>query len=209
MLQGFAELVTGEQDADLVLAGPAVSAVSDDPEGADVLRECWETWRQLPHHVRRRATLACIPMDDLEENAVIVNALQRHATIVVQKSLAEGFGLTVSEAMYKRRPVDRQRGRRHRRPGRRRRVRRAPPRPHRSRRVRPDAVTAPREIHNGSGARGSGPRAGGRPVPARLAARPLERAAVGDGGSRPGRDASVATDAGRRRQGAAVGAASR
>jgi trehalose synthase len=44
-------------------------------------------------------------MDDLEENAVIVNALQRHATVVVQKSLAEGFGLTVSEAMYKRRPV--------------------------------------------------------------------------------------------------------
>jgi trehalose synthase len=44
-------------------------------------------------------------MDDLEENAVIVNALQRHATVVLQKSLAEGFGLTVSEAMYKRRPV--------------------------------------------------------------------------------------------------------
>src|SRR5262249_4957255 len=34
-----------------------------------------------------------------------VNALQRHATVVVQKSLAEGFGLTVSEAMYKYRPV--------------------------------------------------------------------------------------------------------
>jgi trehalose synthase len=44
-------------------------------------------------------------MADLDENAVIVNALQRHATLVVQKSLAEGFGLTVSEAMYKRRPV--------------------------------------------------------------------------------------------------------
>jgi trehalose synthase len=44
-------------------------------------------------------------MADVEENAIIVNALQRHATIVVQKSLAEGFGLTVSEAMFKRRPV--------------------------------------------------------------------------------------------------------
>ena len=42
-------------------------------------------------------------MADVEENAIIVNALQRHATIVVQKSLAEGFGLTVSEAMFKRR----------------------------------------------------------------------------------------------------------
>jgi trehalose synthase len=36
---------------------------------------------------------------------VIVNALQRRADVVVQKSLAEGFGLTVSEAMWKGRPV--------------------------------------------------------------------------------------------------------
>jgi len=34
-----------------------------------------------------------------------VNALQRHAEVVAQKSLAEGFGLTVAEAMWKRRPV--------------------------------------------------------------------------------------------------------
>jgi trehalose synthase len=40
-------------------------------------------------------------MDDADENAVMVNALQRRADIVVQKSLAEGFGLTVSEAMWK------------------------------------------------------------------------------------------------------------
>ena len=44
-------------------------------------------------------------MADTEENAAIVNALQRHATIVVQKSLNEGFGLTVAEAMWKARPV--------------------------------------------------------------------------------------------------------
>jgi trehalose synthase len=44
-------------------------------------------------------------MEDFEENAVIVNALQRAADVVVQKSLAEGFGLTVAEAMWKRRPV--------------------------------------------------------------------------------------------------------
>jgi trehalose synthase len=44
-------------------------------------------------------------MQDFEENAAIVNALQRHASIVVQKSLHEGFGLTVSEAMWKRCPV--------------------------------------------------------------------------------------------------------
>ena len=44
-------------------------------------------------------------MDDPDENAAIVNAIQRHAAIVVQKSLAEGFGLTVAEAMWKERPV--------------------------------------------------------------------------------------------------------
>jgi trehalose synthase len=44
-------------------------------------------------------------MDDPDENAVIVNAVQRHAHAVVQKSLVEGFGLTVTEAMWKGRPV--------------------------------------------------------------------------------------------------------
>jgi len=44
-------------------------------------------------------------MDDAEENGAIVNALQRHATVVCQKSLAEGFGLTVAEAMWKSRAV--------------------------------------------------------------------------------------------------------
>jgi trehalose synthase len=44
-------------------------------------------------------------MDDTEENAAIVNAVQRRADVVVQKSLAEGFGLTVAEAMWKERPV--------------------------------------------------------------------------------------------------------
>jgi trehalose synthase len=88
-----------------VLAGPAVSSVSDDPEGASVLRDCWETWRRLPHHARSRIAICCLPMADAEENAIIVNALQRHAAVVVQKSLAEGFGLTVAEAMFKRRTV--------------------------------------------------------------------------------------------------------
>jgi trehalose synthase len=44
-------------------------------------------------------------MHDPDEAAVIVNALQRHATVVAQKSVAEGFGLTVVEAMWKHRPV--------------------------------------------------------------------------------------------------------
>jgi trehalose synthase len=105
VLAGFADYVVRDHGAQLVLAGPVVTAVADDPEGAEVLVECYDAWRHLPHHARQRVTLACIPMADPEENAIIVNALQRHAAVVVQKSFAEGFGLTVSEAMYKSRPV--------------------------------------------------------------------------------------------------------
>jgi trehalose synthase len=105
VLHGFADYVVENQDAQLVLAGPVVTAVADDPEGADALRECWDAWRQLPHHARSRVQIACLPMSDPEENAAIVNALQHHAAVVVQKSLAEGFGLTVSEAMFKSRPI--------------------------------------------------------------------------------------------------------
>lgn len=49
-------------------------------------------------------------LDDGDENAAIVNALQHCATVVVQKSLCEGFGLTVTEAMWKARPVIASRG---------------------------------------------------------------------------------------------------
>jgi trehalose synthase len=79
--------------------------VSDDPEAVEVLEECREEWRHLPEAVRERVHLAAIPMADSDENAVVVNALQRHAAVVVQKSLVEGFGLTVTEAMWKARPV--------------------------------------------------------------------------------------------------------
>jgi len=44
-------------------------------------------------------------MEDIDENAAMVNALQRYATVIVQKSLEEGFGLTVAEGMWKARPV--------------------------------------------------------------------------------------------------------
>ena len=105
VIQGFADHVVGQTDAHLVYAGPAVDDVSDDPEGAEVLEEARELWRSLPDEARARIHLVSLPMDDLDENAAIVNALQRQAAIVVQKSIAEGFGLTVAEAMWKGRPV--------------------------------------------------------------------------------------------------------
>ena len=89
----------------LVLAGPDTGGVSDDPEGAAVYEETREAWRQLGDEDRRRVHLVSLPMHDIEENGAMVNAIQRRADVVVQKSVAEGFGLTVAEAMWKRRLV--------------------------------------------------------------------------------------------------------
>jgi trehalose synthase len=101
----FAGATAEVAETHLVLAGPDVSGVSDDPEGATVLAECRAIWERLGPDVRSRIHLCCLPMDDLEENAHIVNCLQTYASVVVQKSLAEGFGLTVTEPMWKGRPV--------------------------------------------------------------------------------------------------------
>ena len=105
VMLGFAEHACDGTEAHLVLAGPNVSGVTDDPEGAAVFDEVTEAWRALPHERRARVHLACLPMADIDENAAIVNALQRHSAIVVQKSIQEGFGLTVAEAMWKSRAV--------------------------------------------------------------------------------------------------------
>jgi trehalose synthase len=105
VIRGFAEHVPPDTGAHLLYAGPAVDAVQDDPEGARMLQESIEMYERLPPEARARIHLATLPMDDTEENAVMVNAIQRHSSVIVQKSLAEGFGLTVAEAMWKARPV--------------------------------------------------------------------------------------------------------
>ena len=80
-------------DCQLILAG---GTADDDPESAEVLEE-----------VRKRAEgnsdvhiLLIPPGSDLD-----INALQSAATVVLQKSLREGFGLTISEALWKAKPV--------------------------------------------------------------------------------------------------------
>jgi len=86
-------LVKRRHNCQLVLAG---GGAPDDPEGAEVLREVQEQASEDPDiHV-----LELPPFSDLE-----INALVRGSTIVFQKSIREGFGLTVSEAMWKRKPV--------------------------------------------------------------------------------------------------------
>lgn len=84
------KLASREVPATLVLLG---NFVTDDPESAPLYEE-----------LRRKesARIRVLPHgDDLD----LVNALQWHADVVIQKSLQEGFGLTVTEAMWKGRPV--------------------------------------------------------------------------------------------------------
>jgi trehalose synthase len=105
VMESFATGVLDRIDARLIMAGPSVNAVADDPEAPDVYREVERRWRLMPKAERERIELARLPADDLDEHAAVVNALQRAASVVVKKSLEEGFGLGVTEAMWKRRPV--------------------------------------------------------------------------------------------------------
>src|SRR5450755_4376452 len=105
ILEGFLERVLAASDAHLLLVGPDASQVADDPDEGDVLAEVRERWRRLPPAARARIHLACLPLTSPDENAAMVNAIQRQAAVVVKKSLQEGFGLGVTEAMWKARPV--------------------------------------------------------------------------------------------------------
>jgi trehalose synthase len=105
VMRGFADHAAPGGEGYLMLVGPSVTDVSDDPEGAAVYADCLLQWRDLSPAARARTLLITLPLDDIDENAAMVNALQRHAAVIVQKSLAEGFGLTVSEGMWKGRPV--------------------------------------------------------------------------------------------------------
>lgn len=92
VIQSF-ELVRKSMESRLVLAG---GTASDDPESEKVLADVRERAGGDPDiHI-----LLIPPESDVE-----INALQRAATVVVQKSLREGFGLTMSEALWKGKPV--------------------------------------------------------------------------------------------------------
>lgn len=89
----------------LALAGPDPSSIQDDPEAHDVFRALVEAYRELPRWLQEDVAIYSLPMVSRKENALAVNALQRCATVVVQNSLREGFGLTATEALWKRVPV--------------------------------------------------------------------------------------------------------
>jgi trehalose synthase len=105
VLDCFARNVLDAVEARLILAGPTARAVADDPESEEVYDEVERRWEALPVQRRRHIDLVRLPMADLDDNAAIVNALQCHARVVVKKSLEEGFGLGVTEAMWKQRAV--------------------------------------------------------------------------------------------------------
>jgi trehalose synthase len=104
VMHGFAGQLDGS-GAHLLLAGPASASVADDPEESGVLADVLDARDSLEAGARARSHIVCLPMDDVQENAAMVNAIQRRSDMIVQKSLAEGFGLTVAEAMWKSRPV--------------------------------------------------------------------------------------------------------
>jgi trehalose synthase len=89
----------------LVLAGPDPTSVQDDPEGREVFDELVAAYAALTPALQRDVALLCLPMDSRKENALMVNALQRCATVAVQNSIQEGFGLTATEAMWKGVPI--------------------------------------------------------------------------------------------------------
>jgi len=89
------------QHVRLVLAGPDPAAVADDPEACAVLDDLAHGYAGLPHWVQDDVALLSLPMGSREHNALMVNALQRCSSVVVQNSIQEGFGLTVTEAMWK------------------------------------------------------------------------------------------------------------
>lgn len=91
--------------AHVVLAGPDPAEVLDDPEGLEQLQRVLAAFDGLPETTQERVHVVALSLEDRTVNARAVNALQRRADVVVQRSLEEGFGLTVTEAMLKARPV--------------------------------------------------------------------------------------------------------
>ncbi len=89
----------------LLLVGPDPAAVQDDPEGTGVLQDLCSAYQNLSTEEQQSVVLLTLPMASREQNHLMVNAIQRCASVVVQNSVQEGFGLTATEAMWKKAPV--------------------------------------------------------------------------------------------------------
>lgn len=90
---------------ELVLAGPDPCDCPADIEAEGVLKELTQLHSSLPPDVAKRIHILRLPIANRKENALVVNALQRLAAVVVQASQRQGFGLSVTEALWKGAPV--------------------------------------------------------------------------------------------------------
>ncbi|MGQ0634107.1 MAG: glycosyltransferase [Planctomycetaceae bacterium] len=93
VIQAYRLIKPYHPELQLVLAG---GPADDDPEGAEVLREVME-------HAGHDDDLKVLMLPSDSHRAI--NALQRSAVVILQKSIKEGFGLTVTEALWKGKPV--------------------------------------------------------------------------------------------------------
>ncbi|MEJ2109201.1 MAG: glycosyltransferase [Acidobacteriota bacterium] len=89
----------------LVMVGPDPDSIQDDPEGCEVLSDLCDRYIHLEPEIQKDVVLLALPMHNRDRNALMVNAIQTASSIVVQNSIREGFGLTLTEAMWKGTPV--------------------------------------------------------------------------------------------------------
>ncbi|PRH89154.1 glycosyl transferase family 1 [Labrys okinawensis] len=119
LMEGFVALKRGQANREnleerhrrslqlsrLVLAGPHPASIQDDPEGKAVLTELARAYVGLEPELQADVAIVVLPMRSKKHNALLVNALQRCSDIVAQNSVQESFGLTATEAMWKRAAV--------------------------------------------------------------------------------------------------------
>jgi trehalose synthase len=89
----------------LILAGPDPGSVPDDPEAHEILTELVDYYMHISPEYQADVAILKLPMASRKTNALMVNALQRCSTVVLQNSLQEGFGLTATEGMWKGVPI--------------------------------------------------------------------------------------------------------
>jgi trehalose synthase len=104
LLELFADELR-DSTAHLVIAGPMVDRRLEKGEEAEVLEELRAAREALPDPIKARIHLVQLPVEDLDENAIMVNALQRRAEVIVDNAEREAFGLSIAEAMLKGQPI--------------------------------------------------------------------------------------------------------
>ena len=105
VIDWFADYLAPRTAAHLMLAGPDLEAVADDPRAPAILEQATDRVRRSPGALRARIHLATLSSEDPQESAAVLNAIERRATMVLQQTRGGGFGMTALESMWKRRPV--------------------------------------------------------------------------------------------------------